>query len=139
MLFVKKRAAIDGGLRGLFTANLADAQWTPIETGATAQGCPDLEGCFPGGVQVWIEGKATSAWAVRIDREQVGWLMRRRRLGGRAFISVRRAEDELWLLDGDQAALLKAEGLKPTTPVLPVQYRGPKNWDWAAIQLALTR
>ena len=58
------------------------AQWTPVETGATSQGVPDHEYCFPDGDQGWVEFKAAHAWAVIIWAEQSGWLLRFLLLGG---------------------------------------------------------
>lgn len=157
---------IDGGLRALFRRHITSAQWTTIETGMTAQGVPDAEFCFPPvplsqckgsavdyshlsttkpGVQGWIEYKTTSGWAVTLRPEQIGWLDRRQRLGGRAFVAVRRVAnrgakvDELWLyklttLVTPQA--LRTGGLRGVEP----DYRGadgPQNWDWKKIEAIL--
>lgn len=109
------------------------AQWTPVETGATSQGVPDHEYCFPDGDQGWVEFKAAHAWAVIIRPEQVGWLLRRYRLGGRCFIAVRRTLNELWIIHGRDAATLKSDGLKGIRPLLMC----PEPWDWRQVEKIL--
>lgn len=127
----------DGGLRQLYRQHLKNAQWTAIETGATAGGVPDCEFCFPNGAQGWIENKQTKHWAVKMRPAQIGWLMRRWRMGGRCFIGVRRADDEFWLLKGEYAMLLSQSGLADT-PNMYVWKGGPRNWDWQQIEMMLT-
>src|SRR5271155_5390460 len=130
----------DGGLRQLYRKHLTNAQWTAIETGATAGGVPDSEFCFPGGNQGWIENKLTRGWAVRMRPAQIGWLMRRSRMGGKCFIGVRRInkdDDEFWLFDGKYAMEVAQNGLANT----PNMYRwcgGPLKWNWQQIEKMLT-
>lgn len=140
-----KRARADGDLRRLFRERLPHMHWTPIETAATGSGVPDVNCCWRGR-EFWIEFKFTAGWAVVLRPEQVGWLARRARAGGRAFIAVRRralagprraAADELWLFAGSQAAALKAGGLGSAEP-LAVWAGGPRSWPWAEIELFLT-
>jgi Holliday junction resolvase len=95
----------DDGLRQVFTTHIV-AHWQAIETGGTGKGVPDLNGCR-GGVDVWIEMKRARHWTVpEMKPEQVGWIERRERNGGRVFVAVRRAHDELWLLKPGAARLL---------------------------------
>jgi hypothetical protein len=119
----------------MFRQNLRQAQWTAIETGATSQGVPDHEYVFPGGHQGWVEFKSTNAWAVRLRPEQIGWLLRRSRLGGRCFVAVVRQGHELSLIDGAKADVLGASGLKAVVPVL---WLPELPWDWSQIQRVLT-
>jgi len=130
----------DGSLRTIFRDHIKRPQWTPIETGATAQGVPDMEYCFPGGVQGWVENKKTGGWAVTVRAEQVGWLLRRARMGGRCFIAIRRLNgksDELYMVHGRDAEQLQDRGLKGANFILGTWSGGPAKWDWAAVERLL--
>lgn len=133
----------DGGLRSLERQHMPTAQWTTIETGLVAHGVPDMEYCWAGGRQGWLENKFTDAWAVKVQPGQVAWIHRRARLGGRVHIAVRRrasagprrAEvDELWLLHGRDVETLALRGLRAVEQPLGVWTRGPSRWDWAAVE-----
>ena len=112
--------SIDGGLRKIFRENLPDIDWTSIETGSTGRGVPDSNGCKDG-CEFWIEYKKADAWAVTLRSEQVGWLTKRARFGGRVFVAIRRrttagpskgrAVDELWLYSGADARRLLDGGI----------------------------
>jgi hypothetical protein len=136
--------AQDDGLRRLFRQHLPMVHWISCETGLTDPGVPDLNGCHQG-VEFWIECKATKGWAVTLRPEQIGWLERRCRVGGRTFIAVRRrcsagtrrrAADEVWLYWGVHARRLKLLGLKGCAP-LAVFSSGPANWDWERLGIIL--
>ena len=73
----------------------------------------------------------TQGWAVRLRSEQCGWIMRRWRHGGRVWVAVRRKASELWLIPGDRAVQLKAEGLRAVPSEM--WSGGPGAWDWARI------
>lgn len=126
----------DGGLRRLLRENLPTVHWCTVESGAIAPGTPDVNGCRHGS-EFWIECKQTDGWAVTLRPEQVGWLMRRARAGGRVFVLVRRASSELWLLPGARADLLKAEGLRGSVAPLGVWRGGPARWSWAEVEAQL--
>lgn len=138
--------SIDGGLRKIFRKKLPDIDWTSIETGGTGKGIPDSNGC-KNGREFWIEYKLTDAWAVGLEPEQVGWLTRRARFGGRVFVAVRRkttagprkggAVDELWLYRGSDSRELKALGIKDGPTPLFTTSGGPSKWNWSAIRQAL--
>ena len=134
----------DDGLRRLFRQNLPMVHWISVETGVTDPGVPDLNGCAQG-VEFWLECKATQGWAVTLRPEQIGWLERRARAGGRTFIAVRRhcaagarrrMADEVWLFWGRDARRLKLLGLKVLAP-LAVFSAGPANWDWERLGIIL--
>lgn len=136
---------IDGGLRGLFEQNMRRVHWQAIETGLTGKGVPDLNGCLDG-VDFWVELKQTPEWAVTLEPEQVGWILRRCRKGGRVFIAVRRkcaagprrpAADELWLMAGAEAREAKDGGLRAVNP-LGVWTGGPSQWAWDDLLAILT-
>jgi hypothetical protein len=135
---------IDDGLRGVIRAHLRMVHWTTIETGLTEQGVPDLHGCWRG-VDLWIECKAASAWAVTVRPAQVGWHLRRTRNGGVSWFAVRRradggprrgpAVDELILVRGSAARQLRTSGLRDVEQIR--WGGGPARWDWDAVLAAL--
>jgi len=98
---------IDGNLGAIFQKKLPLVHWQRIETGGTGRGIPDLNGCYAG-VEVWIENKKVSGHKVHtMDPQQVAWLERRVRYGGRAFVAARKVEtNEFWLLPASSARLL---------------------------------
>jgi Holliday junction resolvase len=131
--------AIDGGLRTKFHQNCI-GDWQAIETGIIASGVPDSNFCI-NGIEGWIEFKQTSANAVGMRPEQVGWILRRCRAGGRVYIAVRHKHeggprkgppvDRLLLFHGTQAKELKDIGLK-TQHI----YEG---WNWKEVADILTQ
>jgi hypothetical protein len=137
---------IDGGLRGLHSSHLPMVHWQPVETGMTGRGVPDSNGCYRGS-EFWVEMKWTPEWAVGLRPEQIGWLMRRSRAGGRVFVAVRQlckpgarreARDSYWLFWGGHAVDLKERGLRGPPSVLTCG-GGPARWDWPAILDRLTQ
>lgn len=132
---------IDGGLAAIFRARFPSVHWQPIETGGTGRGIPDLNFCS-GGVEGWIENKVTSTLSVGLRPEQIAWLARRSRAGGRAFVAVRRkteagprrgpATDSLWLFAGDKAAAVALAGLREDL-ALGVWSGGPAKWRWTEV------
>lgn len=127
----------DGELHKFFKDHLVGVHWQRIETGSTGRGIPDLNGCLAG-CELWIENKKADHWAVEIMPEQVGWIERRARAGGRVFIAVRRARTELWLLPPSAARVLATprKGLRDLSQeqVLGRWAGGPKAWDWRAVR-----
>src|SRR5260370_22560220 len=84
----------DGGLRKLFQDHLhTDVHWQAIETWSTGQGVPDLNYCFKRCREGWIENKLTAGYAVDISPQQIAWVERRARMGGRVFVAVRRKNE----------------------------------------------
>lgn len=113
--------SIDGGLRAWLSSRIKGPHWQAIETGGTGKGIPDLYGCWEGS-SVWIECKKTTGWAVNIEPEQVAWLLRHSRSGGRCYLAVRRqteagprrgaAVDEFWLFHGSEVMDVADRGLR---------------------------
>ena len=146
--------SIDGDLRPLFRSRLRVGwDWQSVETGGTGRGIPDANWCSQS-TEGWCEMKVTTGLAVDLRPEQVAWLTRRAMHGGRVHVAVRRkasagprrgaALDELWLLDGAHAKLLKETGLRPhlwegcpRSPLLGHWPGGPARWDWEAVGEAL--
>ena len=124
----------------MFQRHFPDGHWQAIETGSTGLGIPDLNGVISG-VELWIELKLATAIAVDVRPEQVAWIERRVRAGGRAFIAVRCkcsagarrvARDELHLYNGSSGRRLKEHGLNARP--LGAWAGGPTKWDWKAIR-----
>lgn len=139
---------LDGGLRTLFRERLPQVHWQSIETGSTGRGIPDSNGCYRG-CEFWVEFKQTQGYAVTLRPEQVAWIFRRARAGGKVIIAVRRqctagprrsGADELWLLDGFYAREVRQHGLRslPQQAVLLSCAGGPASWDWSAVLRCLT-
>lgn len=135
----------DGGLRQMLRQYMPSAQWTTIETAMVAHGVPDNEYCFAGGVQGWLELKWTDGWAVTVRPDQVAWIHRRYRQGGRVWVMVRRqraisalkaAADELWLVHGRDVETLQVRGLRGVVDSLTTGswHGGPSAWRWDQIE-----
>ena len=133
---------IDGGLRALFRQNIPTFMWTSIETGGTGRGISDSNYLAAGGIEGWIEFKQTTAFAVGMRPEQVGWIDRRHRLGGRVWIAIRQVRkdgDFLHLIPGCLVKELATEGLRSKSLTMLVSWTGgPSRWNWADIQAILT-
>jgi len=140
-----KRGKPDDGLRSIFHNHLPRIHWQAMELGVVGAGVPDSNFCWSG-VDGWIEYKATADYSVGLEPEQVGWISRRMRAGGRVFIATRRRHDggprlgdpvdELWIHEGWDAATLKASGLSSCPPVL-YEENGPSSWNWSLIESVL--
>ena len=126
---------MDGRLRQLFKKHLPDFDWQSIDL-TSGRGVPDTNCCYQG-TEFWIEHKATQGRRVIVRPEQVAWIERRIRHGGKVFIAVRR-KDELYLLHGASARQL-ACGEWPERTALGCWHGGPARWCWQEIkQILLT-
>lgn len=127
---------IDGGLRSLFRGCIPTFHWTSIETGGTAMGVADSNYLARGGIEGWIEFKRTqrpTGYSVKFQTGQAAWLHRRARLGGRAWLAVRRGE-ELWMVPGAHALIVQRIGLERLGGLAAGVWAGdPARWDWAAV------
>ena len=131
---------MDGGLRKLFQKNLPQFHFVSIETGSTGRGIPDSNYCLDGH-EGWIEFKTCTANAVGMRPEQIAWIERRRRAGGRVWIMVRKhrpvsprlaACDELWMFHGADVRALAQEGL--ACGLIYAHWEGgPARWAWENI------
>jgi hypothetical protein len=138
----KKQRAADDGLRPLFFKNLKhDCQWSPIETGDITGGVPDATFCFDGGIEGWVEFKATEGWKPVFRPLQVAWIDRRSRLGGRVWVATRRRVklvDDLYMTPGFHVKELATQGF--TDNVLEDTYcftGGPRTWRWSEVRRVL--
>ena len=126
-------------------ARVSDAQLQRIELGAVGPGVPDVNYCI-GGMEGWLELKATENWSVPFRPGQPGWIARRVRAGGRVFILTRRRHgggprkgepvDELWIHKGKEVLAVNSGDLRSAETALWLA-GGPRNWDWAAVQQVL--
>jgi hypothetical protein len=132
---------IDGGLRAEFRKHLPNFDWVSIESCTTGGGIPDSNFCYKG-IEGWLEFKLTLGHTVPLSPEQIGWILRRVRNGGRVFIAVRQrapqgprreARDILWLIPGHGAKLAKQHGLAALIDGVEDHHGGPAQWDWRAI------
>lgn len=139
---------MDGGLRQLFRKNLGGFDFVSIESGSTGGGIPDSNFCYKG-VEGWVEYKQTGGHVVTLNPEQIGWIARRVRNGGRVFIAVRQQapagprrepRDALWLFPGAHAKHAKTDGLRGLDglPGVHQWHHGPTAWDWQTIARVLT-
>ena len=133
---------IDGGLRALFRQNIPTFMWTSIETGGTGRGISDSNYLAAGGIEGWIEYKTTTIHAVGMRPEQVGWIDRRHRLGGRVWIAIRQVRkdgDFLHLIPGCARSGTGNRGQRhPITDHVRDLDRRTVRWNWADIQAILT-
>ena len=133
----------DGDLRRLYREYLSPrgVDLQAVESGAIGPGTPDTNFCWRG-TEGWIENKWTSGWSPEVRPAQVGWILRRRRAGGRVFFAVRRSHDggprrgppadELYLIAGDAAKALKDGGIRAVPPEALIGFwrDGPARWGW---------
>jgi Holliday junction resolvase len=113
----------EAGLWKLLRANIqADLQ--RLESGMTSRGIPDVNGCHDG-KEFWVELKYTTTKKVALRPEQVAWLLRRSKVGGRTFVLVKTPK-ELYLYSGTMARELLDDGL--TVP--PLEKWNIKAVDW---------
>lgn len=153
--------SIDGGLGKLFREHLAEFHWQRIETGGTGRGIPDSNYCVRStllrtkgdGIEGWVEFKTTDGWVLGLRPEQVGWISRRVRAGGRVWVAVRRRHkggkrkgdpvDQLWLVPGTEVVAVQASGLEPyargdyPTGLVRLWSGGPGRWDWDEVRWLL--
>ncbi len=119
----------DGGLRQIFQKYLPEFHWQSVETFSTGRGVPDLNYCFRG-TEGWIELKRRVGNRVALSPEQIAWIERRGRAGGRVFVAVRK-NGLFWLYKGANARLLDV-------PELVGEGR-PQSWPWEAIKRVLAQ
>jgi hypothetical protein len=138
----------DGGLRKLFQTKFSEAHWQSVETSGVGRGVPDSNYCFPVGIEGWVEFKQTGTDNAGLRPEQVGWISRRARRGGRVFVAIRQKHgggprkgvpaDGLWLFHGAWVEDLHEKGIFGTAINCSCFYEGgPAKWDWDAVRRVL--
>ena len=114
--------------------------WATIETGLSATGAPDSNGCHQG-VDFWVENKRTTGWRVEVRPVQIGWAHQRIRHGGRVIYAVyqdrelrRGREQAIWIFSGRMASRLGELGVMPLQmEAMHMSSGEPRDWDWSAI------
>jgi hypothetical protein len=66
--------------------NSTGIHWQRIESGATASGIPDVNGCFEGR-EIWVELKVVRGNQIGLRPMQRAWLYTRASHGGRMLCS----------------------------------------------------
>lgn len=82
--------------------------------------------------------KKVTGWRITISPEQIAWLARRSRAGGRVFIAARKQQhiQGFWLFPGTAGRQLATTRVTEV-PAL-IQAKGnPGAWPWAEIEAAL--
>ena len=79
------------------------------------------------GVDAWIENKVFHGNQLTFQPTQPGWILNRRRVGGRVFVLARKTST-LYLYDGARVRELISEGIK--TPAL---FTTKKPFDWQEV------
>lgn len=145
MKLTRRRSSPDSGLRVLFRRHVPPpVHWTSVETGGTVCGVPDSNYAAEG-TEGWIEYKRTAGWTCPLEDYQVVWIAKHVREGGRVLIATRRlvsagsrrsAADELWIHSGEDARVLRRDGLLARKP-LGQWAGGPRRWDWNAVRVLM--
>lgn len=142
------RQKADNGLRPEMRTHLRPLGFwiTTIETGLVTQGVPDFNYLLDGGIEGWVECKATDGYAIKFKPMQVGWHERRYRMGGRTWIAVRRktrggprqgaAVDELYMIPGCRVIEARDSGLE-CGHARCMGAGGPARWDWSEVRQLL--
>lgn len=140
--------SVDDDLRPIFRRHLPMLDQQSVETGGVSRGVPDTNWCCES-VEGWIEFKATSGYTVDLRPEQIGWIARRVRHGGRVHVAVRRRHDggprrgppvdELWIAHGVWVKELRTAGLRSNQAKLLRWTGGPARWDWSEVLDLLMR
>ncbi len=134
---------IDGGLWLLIREHMKAPTWQRIESGLTASGIPDLNGCL-NGQEIWVELKKVVGRQVKLTPYQVGWLVRRSLAGGRTWILARHQHgggprlgspvDRLLLWRGEHARAVKEKGLEAEALCELIL---PTPFDWYQLMVTL--
>lgn len=143
MIHSRRMDVIDGGLRSEFRKHLPRFHWQSIESGLTGGGIPDANYCYAG-KEGWVEYKLSDTFprlSHPLSPDQIGWLERRHRAGGRVFIAVRYRHsggprlgvpvDRLYLYSGSAARSVALQGLS-VAPLARFE-GGPSRWGWPKI------
>lgn len=127
-------------MRKIFRVRLPGIHWTTVESPHTEPGIPDSNGCEVG-IEFWLELKrAVGNRIPSLKIEQVGWLTRRHKAGGRTFIAVRKRSaldgDQLFLFSGEFSSVLREKGLAAALTLF-IGTGGPSKWNWESIRHVL--
>ena len=104
-----------------------------IETGGTGKGIPDVNFCWKG-IEVWIELKIVKGKRILLAPEQVAWMFRRTKVGGRCWIMARDIADgprkgkydRIYLWSGEHAGEVLENGVQTDHARV---FERPYDWD----------
>ena len=114
----------ESNLWRLVRDHLPKIHWQRIETGSTAQGVPDLNGCFEG-QEFWVELKAVRGNQLGLRPMQISWLAQRAMHGGKCFVLGRKKQTiRLFRVN----SLSDVKGLKWTSPHT-IELSSPFTWE----------
>ena len=102
-----------------------DIHWQRIENGA-GPGTPDVNGCHAG-KEIWIELKNVKGNAVKLEPEQVNWLVKRSLNKGRCWVLAKK-DDVIKAWKGEQARELKELGWECPCDSVWLKDRNSFNW-----------
>lgn len=106
--------------------NIKGPHWQRIETGTTASGVPDVNGCLAGR-EVWLELKILVGTKIRLTALQVLWLRQRWHHGGRSFVLAKHPKTKrMYLGTGFHAAEIQKNGIKSPF-ITPIQDHAQLN------------
>ena len=114
----------ESNLWRLVRDHLPKIHWQRIETGSTAQGVPDLNGCFEG-QEFWVELKAVRGNQLGLRPMQISWLAQRAMHGGKCFVLGRKNQTIRLFRVG---SLSEIKGLKWTSPHT-IELSSPFTWE----------
>ena len=114
----------ESNLWRLVRDHLPKIHWQRIETGSTAQGVPDLNGCFEG-QEFWVELKAVRGNQLGLRPMQISWLAQRAMHGGKCFVLGRKNQTIRLFRVG---TLSEIKGLKWTSPHT-IELSSPFTWE----------
>lgn len=106
--------------------------WQRIESGMTASGIPDLNGCFQG-TEVWVELKMVRGNQLGLRPMQRAWLFNRAIAGGNCFVLAKKESKEIKIFKiapeiRSTKALTEIEELNwNSIPILST--KRPFNWQ----------
>ena len=114
----------ESNLWRLVRDRLPKIHWQRIETGSTARGVPDLNGCFEG-QEFWVELKAIRGNRLGLTPMQISWLTQRTMHGGKCFVLGRKDRTIRLFRVG---SLSEIKGLKWTSPYT-IELVPPFTWE----------
>jgi hypothetical protein len=91
--------------------HIPEAHWQRIESGLTAAGVPDVNGCYLGH-EVWLELKIVRGRRVHLTPNQTNWLVKRSTYGGHCFVVAQDIEGKILLWAGRFAREVMEDGIR---------------------------
>lgn len=117
--------------------------WQSVESSATGQGIPDLNGCHAG-VDVWLEIKYTEHLKTKnigLKPQQIAWIYKRAKAGGNIWIALymqtaKRSVGFLYLWQGKEVQKVAEHGTELPPYMI---FRIENKDDWKAFYETIFR